>query len=166
MTTITSLKEETIQAHIRDKIRTIDEIVTGSVEINDPDVLQQSFEFGPFVIVMNADGVDSTIRKQTETRFETMVHLYVPFVDWRQSLNEFRDWRTLIFDKFNESEGANRTIINGDGTLNTDATITEIRTVSEVGFDYGRYIPPAEVPDELPLFVWQAFLFVTLVQEC
>ena len=142
---------EGIQSVVQD---VSDYFIADSVVINDWSILDREVSQGPFLNIITAD--DFRNRQPTVTpiaNWTIPALLVVPFVDWNESMNNFRTYRQAILDKFNEVGTAR----SADGL--TATTIDEIRNGGPVTPVTLAYTDPANRADETPQYLSQLILF-------
>ena len=147
------MSEKTIQESMQSTIRGISTFTRKMIVINDWTVLDEAAGHGFRVIIENMDTIDSRRDVTTPTeRYEIPVMIYQPYVDWKTTLDAFRDNRQLILDEFN-AVGTSRAA----GTTGTN--IQTIRNDGPIGYVFETYTEPDFEPEALPIFVQQRLIF-------
>lgn len=140
---------------IQTVVRYVDDVFQrDSVVINDWSILDREVSEGPFFNIMTANEFRNTQPTVTPIANWTIpALLIVPFVDWNETMNNFRDYRQAILDKFNEVGTAR----SADGR--TATTVDEIRSGGPVTPVTLTYTDPANRADETPQYLSQLILF-------
>ena len=148
------MTEKLVQEGIQAVIRAMDEFGNADVRINDWDFLDGPISDAPYVMIENSDDFDS---KQDTTSANTVwqipVNLLERYVDWKQSMTDFRDRRQALIDKFNEVGSARAA--NGLASTTTDRIYPE----SPIGFRFLEYLDPELRDEQEPVFIEQRLLF-------
>jgi len=143
--------EKQVEEGMRDSFLEISEYFDGdSVLINEAIFLDKSIQYMPAVNILTSD--EFTIIQDAPTAelsYPKPVLLYVAFVDWKVSRDQFRDVRQAVFDKYNEV-GTARSAGGLDGV-----TIDNIRNVSNIiGMGYAGEPAPVQ-----PVYLVQELVF-------
>ena len=141
--------EKAVQEGIQTVVAALSEFLSGDVTINDDAYLDSPLVASPFLNILNADSFTSRNDTQTATGvYDIPVILYQDFVDWKTSLNAFRDTRQAIITTFT-AVGTARSAGGLDGV-----DINEIRgdgPITGVSYDdEGR---------TLPVYLMQSIIF-------
>jgi len=152
-----AVSEETIQEALQAGFQAMSAFADADVVINNWDILDNSVENAPYVIIENADGFvsmqDTVIaRNDFVIPFTLVVKLGAD--SWTTALLSFRDTRQAVIDAMNT--GTLRTA-GGQAGIN----IRRVRNDGPIGYIYPPYVTPEEAAESTPLFVSQR-----LVAEC
>lgn len=135
--------ELTTQEFLRDLLLTLAEYDSGEVIINGWSILDGSLSRSPYIIIENAASIDSA--QNRAYTYDLPTALIVAFVDWDESLNNFRDYRQNIFD-----------------LLAANNSVTQIRSTTEIAEMHDVY---NRHDDSLPVFLMQKFIVSVVAKE-
>lgn len=149
------VKETTIQSGISSALVATTKFATGSVTINDWDILDSSAQvYAPFAIIENSDVFDAQQTTVTDTTQWNVPVTLIGRVDaqkWKASLDAFRDLRQAVIDLFNT--GSYRSV----GSL-SGIDVQSIHNGGDIGFIYPTYASPDIVAESTPSFVSQQII--------
>ena len=151
--------EQALQEGIQDVIQALSEFGANSVTINEDVYLDGTLDASPFVNILNSDtlasmdGVEAPFTPSDV--YEIPVILYVAFVDWKDTGNEFRDVRQAIVTGFKTA--VSRSCNGLDGV--------EIRTIRAEGPVTGVTYSEQQGPI-IPVYLSQSLIFETYLMEC
>lgn len=154
-----TITEKQLQEGIQAIIQALPEFGTDSVTINDDVYLDGSLNQSPFVNILNSDtlasmdGVEAPFTPSDT--YEIPVIVYVAFVDWKATGNEFRDIRQAIVTGFKTAAARSCNGLAG----------VQIRTIRAEGPVTGVTYSEQQGP-VIPVYLTQSLIFETYLMEC
>lgn len=100
--------ERQLQEGLQTQLQTLEQFAAAHVAINDYNLMDEGASVRRIVIIANTDNF-SALQAPGDRSFGTAVipaTMAVRFVDWKVSLDDFRDTRQAIVDLFNATGGA------------------------------------------------------------
>ena len=152
------MSEKLIAEGIQTILQGMADFSAGDVGICEWTILDGSTLNAPFVIIKVSDDlVSAQDTKPEDTTWHIPIHLYVRFVDWKESELEFRDTRQNILDEFNSQGSTNRSA----GITATFVDVRLIRNAGEIDEWYRKYETDEETLASDPVFLHQELIFET-----
>ncbi len=144
------MSEAAIQAGVQTILRAMAEFADADVVINDYRILDQSTLEAPYAIIGTSDDFESRQDTREEVnRWSIPVTLVERFTDWATSLNNLRDRRQAIIDKFNALLGERAAGLSGSLTCDV------IRGDGPIVPRYPPDLQPGHDQEAMPVFLSQ-----------
>jgi len=148
-----AVSELTIQEAFQSALQALSRFEDSDVVINSWEVLDQSTDNAPYVIIENSDDWDSlqetvTVTNNYRLPFTLVVKLAAD--TWTIAMNNFRDTRQAIIDAFT---GSGRSAFGQAGVY-----VQRIRPDGPIGYIYSPDVDPEQQPYATPLFVSQRII--------
>lgn len=147
-----STNEKAIQDGLQTLIQAMSQFANADVVINDWTVLDGSTLSAPYILITNADDFNSQQNVSSpETRWNIKIILVERFLDWKTSLNSFRQDRQALIDQLNSDDNRSANGI-------TAFTIDVLRSNGPI---IGGYLTEEPERGETPIFLLQE-----MIAEC
>src|SRR3990172_3587395 len=148
-----AVSEQTIQEAFQSALQALSRFEDSDIVINNFEVLAQSPDTAPYVIIENSDDWESlqetvTVTNNSRLPFTLVVKLAAD--TWTVAMNNFRDTRQAIKDAFT---GSGRSAFGQDGVY-----VQRIRPDGPIGYIYSPDVDPDQQPYATPLFVSQRII--------
>lgn len=136
------MSEAALQTLIKSALDGSGAFAAGSVAINSWSLLDGPSSAAPYAIIQTADDVALVQMLCAQLEYSALITLYDAFTDWDESLAAFQSTRDTALAAL----------------LDGSITVSELRSVTPVEYDYLNYLTPEQLRDALPAFVRQTFV--------